>query len=236
MKISFVIPVYNNALTILMLNDQLADLCVKNNRTYEIIFVDDCSKDNSLQILSQIKKNTVVIQLKKNNGQSTAVLMGLKFATGDIAVAMDADLQDRPSFIPELVNKINDSTDVAFSGRSGRYENSSKLFSAKTFKYILHLLSNKRLPEDACMFFAIKKDAIIPLIPYTGAKPYLLSVIAKNKLHCISVPYVRAANNLSKSNYTFVKRWKVGIKGIANFFFLKEKELSQEEYKILHKN
>jgi dolichol-phosphate mannosyltransferase len=236
MKISFVIPVFNNALTLIDLNTQLATLCAKNDWSYEIIFVDDCSKDSSLQLLSQIKNNTIVIQLKKNNGQSTAVLLGLKHITGDVAVAMDADLQDRPEFVPELINKINNGIDIAFSGRSGKYENSSKLFSAKTFKYLLHLLSKKRLPVDACMFFAIKNNAIKPLLSYTGAKPYLLSVIAKKKLNCVSVPYVRTANNLSKSNYTFIKRWKVGIKGISNFFFLKEKELPESEYIILQKN
>ncbi|MGG9970636.1 glycosyltransferase family 2 protein [Ferruginibacter sp. SUN002] len=233
MKVSYVIPVFNNAATLVALANQLADCSFKNNWEHEIVFVDDCSRDNSLEVLSSIKKNTTVIKLKENNGQSTAVLLGLKYASGDIAVAMDADLQDRPDFIPKLVEKINDSVDVAFSGRSGRYENSSKLFSAKTFKYILHLLSKKRLPADACMFFAIKKESISPLLAYTGSKPYLLSIIARKKLNCISVPYIRAANNLSKSNYTFTKRWKVGMKGIMNFFFLHEKILPENAYSIV---
>lgn len=234
MKISFVIPVYNNATTLNTLSDMLQHLSVKMLWDYEIIFVNDCSKDNSLQILSSLKKNSTVIHLKKNNGQSTAVLMGLKFATGNIAVAMDADLQDRPEFIPSLVERINDTTDVVFSGRSGRYENSSKLFSAKSFKFILYLLSKKRLPADACMFFAIRQSAITPMLDYTGSKPYLLSLMAKHQLRCISIPYIRAANNLTKSNYTFIKRWKVGLKGIANFFFLQKKILPIEEYTIIH--
>ncbi|UEG50586.1 glycosyltransferase [Ferruginibacter lapsinanis] len=236
MKISFVIPIFNNAATILMLKDQLAGLSVKNNWEYEIIFVNDCSRDNSLQILSSLKDHSTVIHLKNNKGQSTAVLMGLKFVTGNIAVAMDADLQDRPDFIPLLVERINDSTDVVFSGRSGRYEEQTKLISAKSFKFILHLLSRKRLPADACMFFAIKQSAIAPLLAYTGSKPYLLSLIAKQQLRCISIPYIRAANNLTKSNYTFIKRWKVGIKGIMNFFVLKEKDLPIDEYLIIHQN
>lgn len=236
MKVSFVIPVFNNAVTILMLKNQLADLSVKNNWDYEIIFVNDCSRDNSLQILSTLKDHSTVIHLKNNKGQSTAVLMGLKFATGNIAVAMDADLQDRPDFIPLLVGRINSTTDVVFSGRSGRYEQHAKLISAKSFKYILHLLSRKKLPTDACMFFAIKRSAITPLLAYTGSKPYLLSLMAKQQLRCISIPYIRAANNLTKSNYTFTKRWKVGIKGIMNFFVLKARELPADEYLIIHQN
>ena len=160
MKISYVIPVYNNANTLAELARSLSDLSTRMHWDHEIIFVDDNSQDNSIEILRAIGLPVIVLHLKKNYGQSTSVLTGMKYVTGDLCVVMDADLQDRPDFIPTLINNHTPDTDIVFSGRMGNYEHRSKLFSAKGFKFILHLLSNKRLPVNACMFFAIKKSAI----------------------------------------------------------------------------
>ena len=241
MKISFVIPVYNNADTLKALALQLQEVSAKNKWIAELIFVDDCSRDYSIEVLKELltenkrneitlkssldtKGNIIAFHSRVNCGQSTTVLTGLRYATGDYCVVLDADLQDRPEFFPFLITGFTPEIDVVFSGRKGNYEKKSKLVSAKGFKYLLHLLSKKRLPVDACMFFAIKRQSIAALLPYSGSKPYLLAVIAKAQLRCISIPYQRAANPFNKSNYTFIKRWKTGIKGVLNFFTLSEKE------------
>lgn len=234
MKISYIIPVYNNSNTLTELAQQLHALSSAEQWEYQIIFVDDCSKDDSLEVLKQLEYNSTVVHLHKNKGQSTAVLTGMMQASGDIWTVMDADLQDEPTFIPTLVHGLlNNKKDVCFSGRSGKYEGSSKLISAKGFKYVLHLLSGRRLPADACMFFAITKDAGQKLLPYSGSSPYLLSVMAREKLNCMSIYYQRKANPFGKSNYTFSKRWKVAKKGILNFFFLEKHPLPTSAYDII---
>lgn len=233
MKVSYIIPVYNNSDTLATLANQLHHVSIQEQWAYEIIFVDDCSKDDSLAVSKKLEHNCSVIHLHKNKGQSTAVLMGMTRAKGDVWIVMDADLQDDPAFVPTLVHGLlNNKKDVCFSGRSGKYEGKSKLISAKGFKYVLHWLSGKRLPADACMFFAITKDAGQKLLPYSGSMPYLLSVIAREKLNCISIYYQRKANPYGKSNYTFRKRWKVAKKGIMNFFFLEKRLLPTTEYDI----
>jgi glycosyltransferase involved in cell wall biosynthesis len=233
MKVSFVIPVYNNSASLVALSNALVELSNRMQWMYEIVLVDDCSKDNSLQIAKQLSSNTTIIHLKKNQGQSTALLIGIKYATGTILVSLDADLQDDPNFIPSLIEKITPQNPIVFSGRGGKYEKQSKLISAIGFKYVLHILSFKRLPKNACLFFAMHQSVIPHLTPYIGSNPYLLSLIAKSKVKCDSVPYIRKHNQFGKGSYTFKKRWKVATKGIANFFFLKKKEIDPTLFSII---
>ncbi|MFZ4059243.1 MAG: glycosyltransferase [Ferruginibacter sp.] len=234
--ISFIIPVFNNAQTLLKLEALLLQLCLQQQWTGEIIFVDDCSTDQSLNILTQLSSSATIIHFNKNLGQSTALLTGMQYAKGDVLVAMDADLQDRPDFIPTLVYHLNDTTDVAFSGRTGAYEQQSRLATAKIFKFLLHILSRKKLPANACLFFAIKQSAAQKITPYVGDNPYLLATIAKEKLRCTSVPYIREKNTSGQSGYTFKKRLKVGIKGITNFFFLQKKSLPTGYIEVIQRS
>ncbi len=226
MKISFIIPVFNNSKTIVALANELRKTAEENTWEFESIFVDDSSSDDSVSV---IKNNTdekcIGIKLLANQGQSTALLVGMQYATGEFFVTLDADLQDKPSFIPLLINAFDEKTDVVFSARSGQYEQKRKLVSARIFKYLLHILSNKRLPVNACLFFAIRQQSARKLLRFSGARPYLLAAIAKCRLHCSSVLYERPVNEHGPGSYNFFKRWKVAYKGILNFFLLKEKEI-----------
>lgn len=117
-KISVVIPIYNEELNITLLYDEIVVVLSKINKQYEIIFVDDCSSDNSLGILMEIfnkKPNIQVISLLGNQGQTSALNAGFKKATGDIIVAMDGDGQHNPKYIPEFIQAIEEGYDMASS-------------------------------------------------------------------------------------------------------------------------
>ena len=219
--VSFIVPVYNNIATLQQLYDGLCAVASQENWTYEIVFVDDNSKDASLEVLMLLKKNgpVQVCHLTENMGQSVALLMAMQFAKHNYIVALDADLQDDVQNIPLLVNTLVPSkVQVVFGGRAGTYEKRGRHLTAKFFKYLIYLLSHKRIPVNAGLFFAIKNTAAKEMALYAGSKPYLLSLMAKLKFDVFAVPIYRQPNALSQSGYTFWKRIKVGYNGLHAFY------------------
>ncbi len=220
-SVSFIVPVYNNVATLQRLYDGLCAVAHKKKWIYEIVFVNDNSRDTSLDVLMQLKKNgqVQVYHLTQNMGQSVALLAAMQFAQYDYVVSLDADLQDDVQNIPLLVNTLLQSkVQVVFGGRAGTYEKRGRHFTAKFFKYLIYLLSHKKIPVNAGLFFVIKNNAAKNMALYAGSKPYLLSLMAKLKLAVISVPIYRQPNVLSQSGYTFWKRIKVGYKGLHSFY------------------
>jgi len=101
--ISIVIPVYNEEENIPLLHERLLKVLNSQNENYEIIYVDDGSKDNSLNILKNLKGNVKVVELARNYGQHAAIFAGFSVVSGDKVITMDADLQNPPEEIPKIL-------------------------------------------------------------------------------------------------------------------------------------
>ena len=139
MNISVVIPLLNEQDSLTELHDWIANIMQSNHFSYEIIFIDDGSTDNSWKTISQLsKKDTNVkgIRFLKNYGKSQALHAGFKNAKGDVIITMDADLQDNPNEIPDLYNMIkNQDFDLVSGWKKKRYDSvitknlPSKLFN-----------------------------------------------------------------------------------------------------------
>ncbi len=152
-KISVVVPMY--------FEESVVDECyrrIKNtlqnleNYDYEIIFVNDGSKDRTLEKLTNIAnkdKNAKIISFSRNFGHQAAVTAGLKFVTGDVCVIIDADMQDPPEFIKEMLKLWEDGNEVIYAKRKTRQgESKFKLLSAKMFYNTLNALSDVEIPKD----------------------------------------------------------------------------------------
>ena len=123
MKLSIIIPVYNEEGSIKKLHKEIADVLTKLKIEYEVIWVNDGSKDASsveLEILAKIDSHTKVIDFIYNFGQTAAMSAGIKYATGDIIIPMDADLQNDPIDIPSFLEKIDEGYDVVSGWRKDR--------------------------------------------------------------------------------------------------------------------
>ncbi|PIR44969.1 MAG: glycosyltransferase [Candidatus Vogelbacteria bacterium CG10_big_fil_rev_8_21_14_0_10_51_16] len=117
-KVSIVIPVYNEEGNIPNLYKELVDVLYTTKKEYEVIYVDDCSNDASLEILESLFANDIrvqVISLLGNQGQTIALSAGLKHAVGDVVIAMDGDGQHDPKYIPEFIKAIEEGNDLASS-------------------------------------------------------------------------------------------------------------------------
>ena len=123
MKVSVVIPLLNEEKNIPILYDELQQVFSTIEDDYEIIFVDDGSKDTSLDVLKKIQEQdarVVVVSFRRNFGQTAAMAAGFDFATGDVIITMDADLQNDPQDIPKLLEKIRGGCDVVTGWRFDR--------------------------------------------------------------------------------------------------------------------
>jgi glycosyltransferase involved in cell wall biosynthesis len=209
--ISIVIPVYKSASTLAELHRRLSDLSVAENWTCEVIYVNDTSPDHSLKVLQELPHSIDfrIINLKKNLGQSGALLVGMLFAKHDLIATMDADLQDEPEKLPELVHSLKTGTDVIFAKRKGSYESGGRLFTSFVFKGLVHIFSGRRIPMNAGLFMVIRRKAALQLPPFLPQSPYLIGLIANAKLTCESIVVDRRENQLGESSYTFKKRLTV---------------------------
>tara|TARA_B100001989_G_scaffold36269_1_gene21598 strand:- start:765 stop:1709 length:945 start_codon:yes stop_codon:yes gene_type:complete len=195
--ISIIIPVYNEATNLKVLTKKII-LSLKNFN-YEVIFINDGSIDESLNILHNIIKsnnNFLCVNFKRNYGQTAALQAGFDYATGKVIVAMDADLQNDPTDIPKLLKKINEGYDVVSGWRKNRQDNSlSRILPSKIANYMISKISGVKLHDYGCTLKAYKKDVIkdiklygemhrfIPIYAkWEGAKVYEIEV-KHNKRH-----------------------------------------------------
>ena len=135
-KISIVIPLYNEEESLIPLSHELRKALYEVKYFWEVIFVDDGSKDKSLEILKEIcskDKRFKYISFRKNYGKSAALQVGFKHVSGDIVVTMDADLQDDPHEIPNLVNKLNEGFDLVSGWKKKRIGSFYKKKIVKAF-------------------------------------------------------------------------------------------------------
>ncbi len=185
MQISIVIPLLNEAESIEELYQWIKQVMIKHKFSYEIIFIDDGSKDNSWKIISKIiETSTEVsgIRFSRNFGKSQALAAGFKNAQGDIIITMDADLQDSPEEIPQLYQKITQKNFDLISGwKKKRYD--SVLFKnlpSKLFNAAARFTSGLKLHDFNCGLKAYKKE-VIKTIKLSGEMHRYIPVLAKNE-------------------------------------------------------
>jgi len=180
MKISIVIPLFNEAESLEELFNKLLKN-LKNKYSYEIIFIDDGSIDGSFENLLKIKKrdkNVRIIKFRKNYGKSAALDAGFRIAKGDYVITMDADLQDEPDEIPNLINSLRNSDFDAISGwKYPRYDPFIKKISSKLFNFVVRIFTGIKLHDMNCGLKIYKKEVVKNLRLY-GSMHRFIPVIA----------------------------------------------------------
>ena len=138
MKLSIVIPVFNEEDSVEELYFQIKD-SLKMESEYEIIFIDDGSSDNSKKNINDLinqDSNVRLISFYRNFGKSAALSEGFKHASGDIIITMDADLQDDPNEITNLINKLNEGFDLVSGWKKKRHDPWTKRLPSKVFNFV----------------------------------------------------------------------------------------------------
>lgn len=164
MKISIVLPVFNEADNLAILHRELGETLSSLGEDYEMIFVNDASKDASLaqlRSLSAIDDHVKVISFRYNSGQTAAMSAGIKTATGDIIIPMDADLQNDPKDIPRFIAKIEEGFDVVSGWRKNRQDFAvSRKLPSKIANWLIRQITGVKIHDYGCSMKAYRRDLI----------------------------------------------------------------------------
>ena len=184
MDISVVIPLFNEEESLSELYAWIEKVMLENGFSYEVIFIDDGSKDNSWQVITELKQNhpeeVKAIRFGRNYGKSPALQYGFQKAKGDVVITMDADLQDSPDEIPELYRMITAGNYQLVSGwKKKRHDPPSKTIPTKLFNATARLFSGIKLHDFNCGLKAYKKQVVKNIEVYNDMHRWI-PYLAKN--------------------------------------------------------
>tara|TARA_B100000963_G_scaffold69795_2_gene58176 strand:- start:33479 stop:34426 length:948 start_codon:yes stop_codon:yes gene_type:complete len=182
MDISIIIPLYNEADSLSELCSWINDVMKKNNYSYEILLIDDGSKDSSWKKIENLSKSNSQIKgikFRRNYGKSAALNVGFSKANGSVVITMDADLQDSPEEIPELYKKIkNENFDLVSGWKEKRFDPITKTIPTKLFNWAVRKTSGIKLNDFNCGLKAYK-SSVVKSIEVHGEMHRYIPVLAK---------------------------------------------------------
>lgn len=221
-KISIVIPMYNEQDVAKecyrRINSVLIDL---DRYSSEIIMIDDGSKDKTLDIIEKIAqtdKKLKVISFSRNFGHQAAVTAGLKETTGDAVIIIDADMQDPPELIKDMINLWEEGNEVIYAVRKKRRgESIFKVLSAKMFYKVLYSLSDVEIPKDTGDFRLVDRKVVDVINSLPEHNKYLRGLFSWVGFKQKPLKYNREERFAGKTKYPFKKMLKLAYDGIISF-------------------
>ena len=221
-KISVVIPMYYEEEVVKECYSKMTEVLQKiNEYDYELICVDDGSRDKTLRILEQLAVNDEklkVISFTRNFGHQCAVAAGLKYASGDVVVIIDAYLQDPPELIPEMLKLWEQGNEVVYGKRKKREgESAFKLFTAKIFYKTLNALSDVDIPRDTGDFRLVDRKVIDVMNSMPEHNKFLRGLWGWIGFKQVPYEYERKERVAGKTKYPLKKMLKLASDGIIGF-------------------
>ena len=221
MEISIVVPLYNEEKNIRLMHDRLVSSILKITSNFEIIYVNDGSKDNSFLELVKLSKEderVKYINFSRNFGHQIAVTAGLDYSKGAAVVIIDGDLQDPPEVIPEMYAMYKEGFEVVYGQRLKRKgDNFFKKITAKYFYRILKKITSINIPLDTGDFRLIDQKIVKDLKNMPEQNKFLRGQIAWLGYRQTSVFFERDERKFGETGYPFSKMLKFALDGITGF-------------------
>lgn len=206
---SVVIPVYNEEESIPLLIDSVAK--VLDGYNYELILTDDASTDHTRQAIKSVRHPRVVlIELKKNYGQSSALMSGIDYASGDYIITLDGDLQNDPSDIPMMVDLLEEGDyDLVIGRRAKRKDNIIRTFPSKVANFIIRNTTRLNVKDHGCALKVFRKETAKGLHLYGESHRFITLISHINGARIAEVPVKHHARKFGVSKYGINRTFKV---------------------------
>ncbi|MDR0555832.1 MAG: glycosyltransferase family 2 protein [Holosporaceae bacterium] len=220
-KISVVVPFYNEAESVEMFFDMVIPILKRAKLNFEVLCVNDGSRDNTLELLVGLKgkyPEIKIIDFSRNFGKDAAITAGLDFAEGNCIVPMDCDLQDPPELIIDMLKKWKQGFEVVLAQRTDRSQDTlAKRITAGWFYKIYNWLSEPKLPEDVGDFRLMDRKVTDAIKMFRERKRFMKGLFAFAGFKTAIIEYKRPERSRGTSKWSYMKLWNYAIDGITSF-------------------
>jgi glycosyltransferase involved in cell wall biosynthesis len=211
-EISVVLPVFDEQDNLRPLYEQITQT-LGGGHSYEILFVDDGSRDDSFGVLAELQKNDAnvrVIQFRKNFGQTAALSAGFEHARGEIIVAMDADLQNDPADIPKMVAKLDEGFDVVSGWRKKRYDSAlTRRLPSRIANGLISKITGVKLHDYGCTLKVYRKEVLAETKLYGEMHRFIPALASWNGAKVTEMVVNHRPRTAGVAKYGLARTWKV---------------------------
>lgn len=222
--ISIVIPVFNEEESLPKLYNAIMSIVNKNEYQYELVFIDDGSRDLSVEVLKGIKKNDEnikIITLRKNFGKAVALQTGFQHVSGKYVITMDADLQDDPNEIPRMIEELEKGFDVVSGWKFNRLDPLEKRLPSKLFNKVTSILSGVKLHDFNCGFKAYRLEVVKSIDVYGELHRYIPVLAHRKGFRITEIKVNHLKREFGKSKYGFERYLRGLFDSLSTSFLLK---------------
>jgi dolichol-phosphate mannosyltransferase len=220
-EITVVVPCFNEEVVLPETSRRLTTSLEQIGCAFEIIFVDDGSRDDTPRVLTGLHAadpRIRIVRLSRNFGHQIAITAGLEYARGAAVVLIDADLQDPPEVIGEMVDLWRQGNDVVYGTRSLREgETAFKTLTAKWFYRFINRMSEIEIPLDSGDFRLLDRKVVDALVSMPERDRFVRGMVSWTGFKQVSLPYQRAARHAGDSKYTLLRMARFAADGILSF-------------------
>lgn len=210
--LSIVVPLYNEEESVAILVSKIAEAVDKMAVSYEIILVDDGSVDRTWPIIEELTEfypKLRGIKFRRNFGQTSAMVAGFERAVGKVIVTLDGDLQNDPSDIPKLLNKIEQGYDIVSGWRKNRQDNFSRVLPSRIANYLISVTTGVRLHDYGCSLKAYRADCIKQLKAYGEMHRFFPALASMTGAQVAEIETLHHPRKYGVSKYGFNRIFKV---------------------------
>jgi undecaprenyl-phosphate 4-deoxy-4-formamido-L-arabinose transferase len=219
-QVSLLVPVYNEEENLPELYRQLQDIFRRSGRSYEIIFINDGSRDRSLEILQGLQKenpNIMIANLMRNFGQHSAAAAGLSIASGEYISVIDADLQNDPEDLLTMWDELDNGNDVVRGWRQDRKDPSWRKLASKAVNWMTGYMTGVYLKDYGCSIIALRRNIVDNLNLCSERSRHTSALISWMGGKVKVIPVKHRERKGSKSRYSFIKLLKMTTDIVTGF-------------------
>ena len=218
--LSLVVTVLNEEASLEELHRRVVAALDSGPRTWEIVYIDDGSQDDSFGVLERLHdadERVRVVRFKRNFGQHPAMHAGLSRARGAIVVTMDADLQNAPEDISRLVAAVEAGADVASGRRAARHDSWGRTLPSRLINWMLRRFTGVRISDFGCAFNAYRRSAVVPMLGSIGRQKFTKALVLSGGASVVEVDVAHAAR-VGRSRYSPLRLTRLALHVLAGFW------------------